>query len=357
MLVAKDTFLIRVDSAAVSELNVIGLDGKPIKIDTDYNKYSHAMRTGFVHACPMLISDKYFRDVKLNEGDCVLFHHFVCQPDHKIADNIYRAEYFHLYGKIVDGVLYPIEDMIFVTPEKESDEELFCGQFKLKSTADYVRQRGVVYAASPAAQARGILPGDTVYYTKDADYKFYIGDDLLYRMRIRNILAIERDGELKSVSGKLLFDKLPEEQGAISQLASRSQQKAEVIASGCEGVFSGDKFAYYNGVGGNFQYKGKAIYFIELRNINYLIKDMAPIPIYDRILIKQDAAEEMAGNFIIPDTAKEKPKKGTVISVGPNTVQCKEGDKVVYSEHGGAYVNVGEDELVIFRESELYLIL
>ena len=81
-------------------------------------------------------------------------------------------------------------------------------------------------------------------------------------------------------------------------------------------------------------------------------------PISDRVLVKPAAAEETTkGGIIIPDTAKEKPQRGTVIAVGngkkdePMTV--KPGDTVLYGNYAGTEINLEGDEFLIMRESDI----
>ena len=81
-------------------------------------------------------------------------------------------------------------------------------------------------------------------------------------------------------------------------------------------------------------------------------------PIADRVLVKPAAAEETTkGGIIIPDTAKEKPQRGTVIAVGagkkdePMTV--KPGDTVLYGKYAGTEINLEGDEYLIMRESDI----
>ena len=85
-------------------------------------------------------------------------------------------------------------------------------------------------------------------------------------------------------------------------------------------------------------------------------------PLADRVLIEPDAAEERtAGGIIIPDTAKEKPQKGTVVAVGtgkkdePMTV--KVGDSVLYGKYAGTELTIGGTNYLIMRESDVVAIV
>lgn len=82
-------------------------------------------------------------------------------------------------------------------------------------------------------------------------------------------------------------------------------------------------------------------------------------PLADRVLIEPAAAEQTtASGIIIPDTAKEKPLKGKVISVGagkkdePMTV--KVGDQVLYGQYSGTEIKIDGTNYLIMRESDIY---
>ena len=85
-------------------------------------------------------------------------------------------------------------------------------------------------------------------------------------------------------------------------------------------------------------------------------------PLADRVLVEPAAAEQKtAGGIIIPDTAKEKPQKGTVVAVGngkkdePMTV--KVGDKVLYGKYSGTEITVDGGDYLIMRESDILAIV
>ncbi len=85
-------------------------------------------------------------------------------------------------------------------------------------------------------------------------------------------------------------------------------------------------------------------------------------PLGDRVLVKPDLAEEKtASGLFIPDTAKEKPQRGTVVAVGAGKVEngtkidmtVKAGDKVLYGKYSGTEVSINGEELMIMRESDI----
>ena len=85
-------------------------------------------------------------------------------------------------------------------------------------------------------------------------------------------------------------------------------------------------------------------------------------PLHDRVIVKPNAAEEKtASGIIIPDTAKEKPMRGTVIAVGPGKpdepTTVKEGDNVLYGKYAGTEVSIEGEDFLIMRESDILAIV
>jgi chaperonin GroES len=85
-------------------------------------------------------------------------------------------------------------------------------------------------------------------------------------------------------------------------------------------------------------------------------------PLADRVLVEPAPAEEKtAAGIIIPDTAKEKPQKGTVVAVGngkkdePMTV--KVGDEVLYGKYAGTEITIDGNNYLIMRESDIVAIV
>ncbi len=85
-------------------------------------------------------------------------------------------------------------------------------------------------------------------------------------------------------------------------------------------------------------------------------------PLADRVVVEPAAAvQKTSGGIIIPDTAKEKPQKGTILAVGPGKkdepVTLKVGDMVLYGKYAGTEVNVDGKDLLIMRESDIYAVI
>lgn len=86
-------------------------------------------------------------------------------------------------------------------------------------------------------------------------------------------------------------------------------------------------------------------------------------PLHDRVMVKRLEEEKVTkGGIIIPDSAKEKPIMGKIVSVGKGKVKedgsiapldVKKGDKVLFSKYGGTDVKVGDEELLILREDDI----
>lgn len=94
-------------------------------------------------------------------------------------------------------------------------------------------------------------------------------------------------------------------------------------------------------------------------------KTMAKVsvrPLADRVLIKpMEAEEKTIGGIYIPDTAKEKPQRGTVVAVGKGTkdvtMELKEGDVVLYGKYSGTEITIGEEDYLIMKQGDVLAVL
>ena len=90
-------------------------------------------------------------------------------------------------------------------------------------------------------------------------------------------------------------------------------------------------------------------------------------PLHDRILVRRiEAGESIRGGIIIPDSAKEKPQQGEVISVGKGKyndegkvfpLDVKSGDKILFGKYSGTEIKLDGEEFLIMREEEVLGIL
>jgi chaperonin GroES len=91
-------------------------------------------------------------------------------------------------------------------------------------------------------------------------------------------------------------------------------------------------------------------------------KKLSIKPLHDRVIVKADAPETVsAGGIIIPDTAQEKPQRGTVMAAGPGKkdepTSVKPGDKVLFGKYGSTEITIDGVEYLIMRESDVLAIL
>lgn len=86
-------------------------------------------------------------------------------------------------------------------------------------------------------------------------------------------------------------------------------------------------------------------------------------PLGDRILVRRDEPEEKTSKgLLLPDTAKEKPIRGTVVAVGPGTrgedgkahpIEVKEGDKIYITKWSGTEIKIEGQEYLVIKESDI----
>lgn len=94
---------------------------------------------------------------------------------------------------------------------------------------------------------------------------------------------------------------------------------------------------------------------------------MKVVPLNDKLVVKRiEAEEKTAGGIVLPDTAREKPKQGKVLSVGDGKLledgkraafQVKEGDRVLFSSWAGSEVQVDGDEYLIMTEDDILAVV
>jgi chaperonin GroES len=94
---------------------------------------------------------------------------------------------------------------------------------------------------------------------------------------------------------------------------------------------------------------------------------MKVVPLNDKIVVKRLEAEDRTpGGIVLPDTAKEKPRQGKVLSLGEGKLldngkraafQIKEGDKVLFTSYAGNEVTVDGEELLIMTEDDILAVV
>ncbi|MCY2993945.1 MAG: co-chaperone GroES [Planctomycetota bacterium] len=90
-------------------------------------------------------------------------------------------------------------------------------------------------------------------------------------------------------------------------------------------------------------------------------------PLGERVVIQREASEEKtAGGIVLPDNAKDKPARGTIVSVGDgklldngrrNPLQVKVGDRVIFSSYAGETFKLDEEDLLLMREDDISAVI
>ena len=86
-------------------------------------------------------------------------------------------------------------------------------------------------------------------------------------------------------------------------------------------------------------------------------------PMNDRVLVKRvEEKTKTSGGIIIPDTAKEKPQEGEIVSVGPGkrdeddnrvSLEVKEGDRILFGKYAGTEIKIDGEEHIFMREDDI----
>ena len=94
---------------------------------------------------------------------------------------------------------------------------------------------------------------------------------------------------------------------------------------------------------------------------------MKVVPLNDKIVVKRlEAEDKTAGGIVLPDTAKEQPKRGKVLSVGEgkrldsgerSPVKVKKGDEVIFASYAGTEIKLDGEELMIMSEDDVLAVV
>ena len=90
-------------------------------------------------------------------------------------------------------------------------------------------------------------------------------------------------------------------------------------------------------------------------------------PLGDRVVVRRDESEETtAGGIVLPDSAKDKPSRGTIVSVGTGkllddgsrgTLQVKNGDRVLFTSYSPEQITIDDEELLLMREEDILAVI
>jgi chaperonin GroES len=90
-------------------------------------------------------------------------------------------------------------------------------------------------------------------------------------------------------------------------------------------------------------------------------------PLGDRVVVEREESEERtSGGIVLPDSAKDKPSRGTILSVGTGRLlddgsrapmQVKKGDRVLFTSYAPETIKVGDDEYLLMREEDILAVI
>ncbi len=277
MQLIKDTFLIKANPELNHTTKIVGHNGECVVIDAECNKFEHATQLAEIAYAPATVDSKYRYDVKLNKGDIVFIHYHQVQPKNAVSVNgeeLYKCPYFQIWCKIENEKLIPLEEYIFVEPILEPESDLFCDKLKTKVYQENIKSTGIVFAVGNMATEAGIKPGDKVFVTSNADLEVDILGKKLWRMRIRNVVGLEREGILICLNNKVVVREieLPKKDSVfiLDEDETKKERRGQVLLSKLDNVQIGDKLSYHNGSATSFEYKKQQFAYINQDNINYI---------------------------------------------------------------------------------------
>lgn len=201
----------------------------------------------------------------------------------------------------------------------------------------------------------------------DQSYKVYGKEGMSVIPDDRWVLAtVANDGSLNPLYPNILCKRIPKESHDIYYTPEGKYytDRVEVIKSSIDSVVSGDiifilKWADYEVVyhHESMVKREVVVWNEDVTGIQKKNEDMKPLR--DYVLIKPDPTEEQSeGGYVIPEADKEKPKRGTVVSVGPGTyakdtgvfipVTVKPGDEVYYGKYQGTQVD--DTDMLLMKE-------
>lgn len=189
MKLLKNVYFIQSDENANKSIK--GENGEELYLDTDFNPYTYTNKIGVIAETPKVCDHNY----NLKKGDTVLIHHSVVRELNEVVlgeEKYWRCANYNIFATINNQVLKPMRDFIFVDPIEDTHTHI--GDFQIKFDDKPLAQKGIISYLGEDIAKLGVLVGDEIQYTKNANYSVNVGDKELYRMRERNIRLITRNG-------------------------------------------------------------------------------------------------------------------------------------------------------------------
>ena len=283
MRIIQDNFLLDIDANAGANLAILGENGVHLVIDKKFDPYRHSTRFGIVAECPSRFSPPSIDSEMIKKGDEVIFHHFVAQPKNQWyidGKELYQAHFTQIFARVNEGYLQPINDWIFIEPIQETEDDIKIGDLYLREHTDVKKGFGTVVAASNLSKKNGVSVGDRLHIIKDVDYEMEIGGKKLWRVRLQQVVCIERDGKLLPLNDKVLVKEDPRPETLMSgdlmlPLSMRSKDVyGEVLEVGeqCKEIVSiGERVCFLHGVFSRHNIYGAWYSLVKKENLIYVI--------------------------------------------------------------------------------------
>lgn len=178
--------------------NTIELNGEKLFLDTRFDEFEHRVSHGTVVCPPSLI------DTGVSKGDTLFFHHHVTQNEALDLgeDNylvVYDPETGHNSHAIAfrdsDGKLGMLSDWLFVQPIETTIEDVVTssGIILEVGSKKVDTKEATVFIPHPELESQGVVPGDTVGFSRDSDYKMKLDDgSVVYRMRVSDLDYVKK---------------------------------------------------------------------------------------------------------------------------------------------------------------------
>lgn len=275
-------FLITADAHAKATLPIKGHNGEFLELDKEFDPYLHATQVGEIYAAPHHFDESSIDSRNLLPGTTVWFHHHVCQPKNKWmiqGDEYYQCHFSQIWAKVENEELIPMDEWLFLSPIPEADEDRFSeAGLELREGGGTLPGTGIVFAASEHCKKMGLIPGEKVYFVREADYSITIGGKDLWRMKLSAIVAIERNGELFPLADKILIKEHPhsdtvERNGLILPWSERDKQLYGTVQhTGSEITCckAGDEIVFYPGIFTSLRFKDQDYSIVRKDYLLYL---------------------------------------------------------------------------------------
>ena len=260
MIVKKNCFLVEVADRYEFPL------GLKVQCHWATEQHNFKNHTGIIIGTPIRIDNQYFKDYPLVIGDRVMISHAVTEKRYEVGHNKYMAEYFDLFAKFTDNGIVPLDEFLIIEREMEAANVL------LYERAKQSQKFGRLVAASERAKELGVEVGDRIYFTHNANYEYRVDAKLYTRIRIRNIIGVERNGELIALKNRAIvkpFERKSEVNGFVFKEKS-IQRDGVAIKSNINGVIDGEIVTYFDDLATKLHFNNIEYSILAQENIKYV---------------------------------------------------------------------------------------